>query len=156
MDGGAWWAAVHVVVKSWTWLSDFTFTFYFLALEKEMATHSIVLAWRTPGTGEPGGLPSIGSHRVGYDWSDLGAAAAAVFKVVTWPISGIYSVFLSISCVSKTNILLNFYFSPINLSFYLVVGDLSQKPRYMEENYFSSLATSSWHGNQKESWKDWN
>ena len=60
MDGGAWWAAVHGVAKSRTRLSDFTFTFYFHALEKEMATHSSVLAWRIPGTGEPGGLPSLG------------------------------------------------------------------------------------------------
>ena len=60
MDGGAWWAAVHGVVKSRTRLSDFTFTFHFHASEKEMATHSSVLAWRIPGTGEPGGLPSMG------------------------------------------------------------------------------------------------
>ena len=77
MDGGAWWAAVHGVAKSWTRLSDFTFTFHFHALEKETATHSSVLAWRIPGTGEPGGLPSMGSNRVGHDWSDLAAAAAA-------------------------------------------------------------------------------
>ena len=77
MDGGAWWAAVHGVSKSRTQLSDFTFTFHFHALEREMATHSSVLAWRIPGTGEPGGLPSMGSHRVGHDWSDLAAAAAA-------------------------------------------------------------------------------
>ena len=64
MDGGAWWAAVHGVVKSRTQLSDFTFTFHFHALEKEMAPHSSVLAWRIPGTGEPGRLPSMGSHRV--------------------------------------------------------------------------------------------
>ena len=74
MDGGAWWAAVHGVAKSWTRLSDFTFTSHFHVLEKEMATHSSVLAWRIPGTGEPGGL-SIGSHRVGHDLSDLAAAA---------------------------------------------------------------------------------
>ena len=61
LGGGAWWAAVHGVSKSWTQLSDFTFTFHFLVLEKEMATHSSVLAWRIPGTGEPGGLPSMGS-----------------------------------------------------------------------------------------------
>ena len=67
MDGGAWWAAVHGVAKSQTRLSDFTFTFHFHALEKEMATHSSVLAWRIPGTGEPGGLPSMGSHRVRPD-----------------------------------------------------------------------------------------
>ena len=77
MDGGAWWAAVHGVAKSWTRLSDFTFTFHFHALEKEMATHSSVLAWRIPGTGEPGGLLSMGSHRVGHDWSDLAVAAHA-------------------------------------------------------------------------------
>ena len=76
MDGGAWWAAVHGVTKSRTRLSDFPFTFHFHALEKEMATHSSVLAWRIPGTGEPGWLPSMGSHRVRHDWSDLAAAAA--------------------------------------------------------------------------------
>ena len=74
MDGGAWCAAVHGVAKSRTRLSEFTFTFHFHALEKEMATHSSVLAWITPGTVEPGGLPSMGSHRVGHDWSDLAAA----------------------------------------------------------------------------------
>ena len=67
MDGGAWWAAVHGVPKSRTRLSDFSFPFHFHALEKEMATHSSVLAWRIPGTGEPGGLPSVGSHRVGHN-----------------------------------------------------------------------------------------
>ena len=67
MDGGAWKAAVHRVAEGWTRLSDFTFTFHFHALEKEMATHSSVLAWRIPGTGEPSGLPSMGSHRVGHD-----------------------------------------------------------------------------------------
>ena len=71
MDGGAWWTAVHGVTKSQTWLSDFTFTFHFHALEKEMATHSNILAWRIPGTAEPGGLLSMGSHKVGHDWSDL-------------------------------------------------------------------------------------
>ena len=76
IDGGAWWASVHGVAKSRTQLSDFTFTFHLHALEKEMATHSSVLAWRIPGTGEPGELPSMGSHRVGHDWSDLAAAAA--------------------------------------------------------------------------------
>ena len=77
MDGGAWWAAVHGVSKSQTWLSDFTFTFHFSALEKEMATHSSVLAWRIPGTG---------SHRVRHDWSDLAAAAAAAI-VACFPVS---------------------------------------------------------------------
>ena len=67
MDGGAWWATVCVVAKSQTRLSDFTFTFHFHALEKEMATHSSVLAWRIPEMGEPGGLTSMGPHRVGHD-----------------------------------------------------------------------------------------
>ena len=75
MDRGDWWAAVHGVAKSWTRLSDFTFIFHFHALEKGMATHSSVLAWRIPGMGEPGGLPSMGSHRVRHDWSNLKAAA---------------------------------------------------------------------------------
>ena len=66
MDGGAWWAAVHGVVKSRTQLRDFTFTFHFHALEKEMATHSSV-GLENPGMSEPGGLPSMGSHRVGHD-----------------------------------------------------------------------------------------
>ena len=67
MDGGAWRAAVHGVAESRTRLSDFTFTFHFPALEKEMATHSSVLAWRISGMGEPGGVLSVGSHRVGHD-----------------------------------------------------------------------------------------
>ena len=75
MDRGAWWAAAHGVAKSRRWLSDFTFPFHFHALEKEMATHSSVLAWRIPGTGKPGGLMSMGLHRVGHNWSDLAAAA---------------------------------------------------------------------------------
>ena len=77
MDGGVWWAAVHGLAKSRTQLSEFTFTFHFHALEKEMATHSSVLAWRIPGMGEPGGLLSMGSHRVAHDWSDLASVAAA-------------------------------------------------------------------------------
>ena len=67
MDEGAWWAAVHEVTTSWTRLSDFTFTVHFHALEEEMAAHSSVLAWRIPRTAEPGGLLSMGSHRVGHD-----------------------------------------------------------------------------------------
>ena len=78
MDAGAWWAAVHWVAESRTRLRDFTFTFHFHALEKEMATHSSVLAWRIPGMAEPGGLLSMGSHRVGHDRSDLAAAAAVI------------------------------------------------------------------------------
>ena len=75
MDGGAWKAAVHGVADGRTRLSDFTFTFHFHALEKEMETHSSVLSLRIPGTGEPDGLPFMGLHRVGHDWSDLAAAA---------------------------------------------------------------------------------
>ena len=92
MDGGAWWAAVRGVAKSQIPLSDFTFTFHFHALEKEMAS---VLAWRIPGTGEPGGLLSMGSHRVGHDRSDLAAAAAALQRspVSTWStVLGICSI----------------------------------------------------------------
>ena len=74
MDRGAWWAAVHAVAKSQTQLSDFPFTFHFHALEKDMAAHSSVLALRIPGIGEPGELPSMGSHRAGHDWGDLAAA----------------------------------------------------------------------------------
>ena len=79
MDGGAWKAAVHA--KGRTWLSDFTFTFRFHALEKEMATHCSVLGWRIPGTGELGGLLSMESHRVGHDWCDFTAAAGGRKKV---------------------------------------------------------------------------
>ena len=85
MDRGAWNAAVHGVAKSQTRLNDFTFTFHFHTLEKEMATHSSVLAWRIPGVGKSGGLLSLGSYRVGHDWSDLAAAAAAVFHCIYAP-----------------------------------------------------------------------
>ena len=80
MDGGAWWAAVHGVAQSRTRLSDFASTFHFRALEKDMATHSSVLAWRIPGMAEPGGLPSVGSHRVGHDWSNVAAAAVSLIS----------------------------------------------------------------------------
>ena len=86
MDGGAWWAAVHGVSRTRTQLSDFTLFFHFHALEKWQLT---VLAWRIPRTGEPGGLPSMGLHRVGHDWSDLAAAvaaaAAALFENPNYP-----------------------------------------------------------------------
>ena len=81
MHGGSWEPAVHGVAQSRIGLSNFTFTFHFHALEEEVATHSSVLAWRIPGTGEPGGLPSMGSHRVGHDLSDLAAAAVILFVV---------------------------------------------------------------------------
>ena len=85
MDGGAWEAAVHGVMKSRTWLSEFTFISHFHALEKEMAIHSSVLAWRIPGMGESGGLPSMGSHRVGHNWSDLAAAAFSFTRASSQP-----------------------------------------------------------------------
>ena len=97
MDGGAWKAAVHGVAEGQTRLSNFTLTFHFDALEKEMATHSSVFAWRIPGTGEPGGLPSMGSHRVGHNWSDL--AVAYLYKLTY--------IFISIKyCISLKNYLL--------------------------------------------------
>ena len=81
MGGGAWWAAVHGVAKSRTRLSDFTFTFHFRALEKEMETHSSVLSWRNPGTGGPGELPSMGSHRV---WTRLKQlSSSSVYLLIT-------------------------------------------------------------------------
>ena len=84
MDEGAWKAAVHGVAKSQIWLSDFTFTFHFHALEKEMATYSSVLVWRIPGMGDPSGLPSMGLHRVGHDWSDLAAVAVTGRRIDEW------------------------------------------------------------------------
>ena len=105
-DEGAWWAAVHGVERSQTRLSDFTFTFHFHALEKEMATHSSVLAWRIPGTGEPGGLPSMGSHRVGHDWSDLAAAAERLRECILnhqYNKSGFRKIFQRIPTGLKTN-----------------------------------------------------
>ena len=81
MDREAWQAAVHGVTKNRAWLNNFTLTFHFHALEEEMATHSSIFAWRVPGTGEPGGLPSMGSHRVRLDWRDLAAAAAIFYRI---------------------------------------------------------------------------
>ena len=87
MDGGAWKAAVHGIAKSWTELSNLTFTFHFHALEEEMASHPSVLAWRIPGMADPGGLPSMGSHRVRHDWIDLAAASPnlrSTLRVLPW------------------------------------------------------------------------
>ena len=93
IDGKAWWAAVHGVAKSQIGLSDFTFTIHFHALEKEMATHSSVLAWRIPGKGEPGGLPSMGSHRVRHDWSNLAAAAVWLWQGLRRTLYGLAFVY---------------------------------------------------------------
>ena len=102
-----------MVAKNQTWPSDFTFTFHFRALKKEMATNSSVLAWRIPGTGEPGGLPSLGLHRVGHDWIDLAAAAAAAAAAFTYmiykntvfcrqpPSSSLKTVLLSLVAASR-------------------------------------------------------
>ena len=89
MDGGAWWAAVHGVAQSQTQLSNSPFTFHFHALEKEMATHSSVLVWRIPGTGEPAGLTSVGSHRIGHE-----QVLSSVFNF--WFLSPFACVFLQI------------------------------------------------------------
>ena len=100
VNGGAWWAAVHGVTKSRRQLSDFTFTFHFHVLEKEMATHSSVLAWRIPGTGEPGGLPSMGSHRVRHDWSDLVVVVflpPKLFFHVHWLLKCPFCIYLPVS-----------------------------------------------------------
>ena len=110
MDGGAWWAAVHGVAKSQTRLSDFTFTFQFHALEKEMATHSSILAWRIPGTGEPGRLPSMGSHRVGHDWSDL-AVAAGGFSAICSRVTHIAAPIWWIYCTWTFFFFTLFYFT---------------------------------------------
>ena len=107
-------AAVHGVPKSQTRLSDFTFTFHFHALEKEMATYSGVLAWRIPGMAEPGGLLSMGSHRVGHDWRDLAAAAAIIFLFVIFMESMQYRteiLILRVSVFHQVKILLKIFFS---------------------------------------------
>ena len=121
MDGAAWWAAVHGVARSRTRLSKFTFTFHFHALEKEMAPHSSVLTWRIPGMGEPGGLRSLGSHRVRHDWSDLAAAAALSilafsdlsFKILCYYVClfsftlsffWVYTADLEVSLISKVHV----------------------------------------------------
>ena len=109
MDGGAWWAAVHGVAKNRTWLSNFTFTFHFHALEKEMATS--VLAWRIPGKGELGGLPSMGSYRVGHDWSDLAAVMLAswlhIMRTLVFSVSKSHLNSMLVPCHGILCILLN-------------------------------------------------
>ena len=100
MDRGAWRAAVHGVARNWTRLSDFTFTFHFHALEKAMATHSSVFAWRIPGTGEPGELLSLGLHRVGHDWSDLAMSGRVLFNSPSGPNSDTFLVISSIQVPS--------------------------------------------------------
>ena len=146
MDKGAWWAAVHGVAGSWTRLSNFTFTFHFHALEKEMVTHSSVFAWRIPGTGEPGGLPSMGSHRVRHDWSDL-AAAAKIQTILKWaanfshssrlmtvplPVNATFpegsSPLPCLSAFCRVNPLLHFYLSLLEISFISSIFSVSWSP----------------------------
>ena len=93
--------AVHGVAKSQTWLSDFTLTFHFHALEKEMATHSSLLAWRIPGTGEPGGLPSMRSHRGGHDWSNLAAIASLLLDLMLQRWQCFFWLLTSELCLNK-------------------------------------------------------
>jgi len=120
MDGGSWWAEVHGVAQSRTQLNNFTFTFHFHALEKEMATQSSILAWRVPGMGEPGGLPSMGSHRVRHDWSDL--AAAMIFFRIDWfdvlSIQGTLKSLLQHQFKSINFSVLSFLYSQIFTSIY--------------------------------------
>ena len=142
MDRGAWWVAVHGVAKSRTRLSDFTFTFHFHALEKEMATHSSVLAWRIPGTGEPGGLPSMGSHRVRHDWGDSTAAAAvcvchcyslSLFQLLLLhPRSQVHSLYLCLcSCPANrfiSNIFSRFHICVLIYNICFSLSDLLRSP----------------------------
>ena len=136
MGRGAWWAAVHGVARSRTWLRDFTFTFHFDVLEKEMTTHSIVLAWRIPGLGEPGGLPSMGSHRVGYDWSDLVAAAAEFYVMQLYVIYSLKLTWLN----SKEGAFWKFKTSLVETkeqnkcSCYLCINSLLAKPTLILQN----------------------
>ena len=106
MDGEVWWATVHGVAKGQTRLSNFPFTFHFHELEKEMSTHSSVLAWRIPGMGEPGGLLSMGSHRVGHDWSDL-----VVVVVEAGQIHSTWSYYLGTSVLSLETDLVRWFLS---------------------------------------------
>ena len=121
MDGGAWWAAVHGVARSRTRLSNFTFTFHFHSLEKEMATHSSVLAWRIPGMGEPGGLPSLGSHRVGHDWGDLAAAAATLECLVFKGEESTWQCGRPPPGVAQPRLQLHFHFMSL-LSLHVIIG----------------------------------
>ena len=137
MDRGAWWASVHGVTKSRTRLSDFTFTFHLHALEKEMATHSSVLAWRIPGMAEPGGLPSMGSHRVGHNWCDLAVAVSGIPSGIMGSL--LMSLVTTWSWASDFNSLnLQLYirdFSLIILKFLAIISYLHNLLRKIYKNY---------------------
>ena len=146
MDGGAWWAAVHGVARSLTRLIDFALFFHFHALEKEMATHSSVLAWRIPGMGKPGGLPSMGSHRVGHDWSDLAAAATISSSAVpfsSYPQS--FPACRSFLWVSSLHQMARVWNGYINIqvlaftSFELLLSILSSSPKWIVGLYSISI-----------------
>ena len=142
MDGGGWWVTVHGIVKSQTQLSDFPFTFHFHALEKEMATHSSVLAWRIPGMGEPGVLPSMGSHGVGHDWSDLAAAAI-------WTRSWISSYPKQILKVNTNHLWMN------ATSIYISKNSYRQNPQNKSSESKSVKHTSKWGTESKRQQKRW-
>ena len=129
MGGGAWWAAVHGVAKSQTHLSDFTF--YFPALEKEMATHSSTLARRIPGAGEPGGLLSMGSHRVGRDCSASAAAAAASVQRWLQVCSRVTRVYVSASELDQAVLLLHISWFPAVLACRWLVVDALGSPVFL-------------------------
>ena len=123
---------VCAYAHAWTQLSNFTFTFHFHALEKEMATHSSVLAWRIPGTGEPGGLPSMGSHRIGRDWSDL-AVGSACFQL-----SGFIRLFPACVILGVQNLLL---FSPLSVLFsklavFLFIWQSQEPVRFLWDSFY--------------------
>ena len=115
IDGGAWWAAVCGIAESRTRLTAFTLTFYFHALEKEMATHSSVLAWRIPEMGEPGGLPSLWLHRVRHDWSDLAAAAAGSSMLLQfWYYFILFNDWVIVHCIYVQQYNIFFIYSFVN------------------------------------------
>ena len=153
MDRGAWWATVHGVTKSQTRLSNFTFTFYLHALKKEMATHSSVLALRIPGTGEPGGLPSMGSHRVGHNWSDLAAAAAAAAARPSPPAADCSNVSNPVALPDflKLHMCLLTLCSLLKLYLPLISSHQKLKLKYLKEFFFlvhhytASAKNRAWH-----------
>ena len=125
MDGGAWWAAVHGVAKSQTWLSDFTFAFHFYALEKEMVTHSSVLAWRIPG---------MGSHRVGHDWSDL--AVAGVYKITEGAGREVLWVRVQTKLLETTSYSLNHVITSMTRKTVAAAGNRIWRPVTAEPSWF--------------------